>query len=197
MRNKIKDKKGAVTILFCVLIGVFLAFLMIIIDMGRAFAYKEELQQIADAMSLAGVNVSSDMDKNDFAGAKYNIKINKSTATSKASEIMKSNINQQDNKEIYDISAMYNFQGQVSTNTQNLLYDNGVFNVRLTGKIKKMFFGGDINIKVTSTSRVKAVGENKDNANETKVKILNDSKGDTIQVRDRNNSIIFEKSVGY
>lgn len=197
MGNKIKSKKGAVAVLFCMLVPVFLIFLMIIIDMGRAYAYKNELQQIADSMSTAAINVSSTMDKNNFSGSKYNIKINKNTAIVKANEMLKSNINQKDNTDIYNIKAMYNFDGELSATTQNMLYDSGVFNVRLTGRINKSFFGGYIDIKVSSTGKVKATGSNKNNAHETNVKINNSSLGDTIQIRDRNGSLIFNKLVGY
>lgn len=189
IKKKIRSNKGITGILLCAFSAFMIALLVFVLDGGRGYAYKMELQQIADAMSLGGARYGVRTYQNIYDGAKVDMVITEGKAKSKASELLSKNLNHPDNIQLTNISANYNFEGKIDSQLKETLYNSGVFHVELTAKYPRLIGGGYQTVQVSSTNKLTPT---KGNVNANDVRVID---GNVIQIYDSKGKKIFEKAV--
>ena len=189
--EKIKSKKGISVIFLSMFMGFLFVFLMFVLDIGMKYAYRTELQQIADSMSLGGALQGGESYRNSIVGAKINVVLNEGAATSKANSLLQSNLNRSDNRELINVTSNYNFKEKVSRSLSNSLYTAGVFHVELDGEVPRLIGSGVSKLKVSSTTSLSVNGSSTA-VNKSKIEIQNN---ETIIVYNANNEKIFEKTI--
>lgn len=197
IKNKFKNKKGAMITIVLLLIIPICFLVAILCDIGRYYIYKIEMQKMADSITTGVVQSSVDGYKNSYQGAKFDVVLNKDKALNKANDLY--NINNKDLPvEITNKNISYNFNNpirdisQISSNEQDILYKAGIFHVEFSAEYEcfwAKFTGTDkIKILVDSTSQIDVANKDglfakKDSANRVKTDVddyyikVYDSKG--------------------
>lgn len=189
IKNKIKSKSGITAIWMCMFFAFMIALLIFIIEGGKGYLNKTELQQIADSVSLGGARYGVRVHRNPYEGAKINIFLEEGKTISKANELFRANTQNFDNKNLKNVKINYNFEGKISSDLRNTLFRAGILHVEITAEVPRIFGKGTTKVAASSTTKLNPEGVD---MNKSDVRIVNEK---TIQVFDSNGSKIFEKTV--
>lgn len=182
MENKLKKKSGISTVFFAMFAVFFIAFLSIVLDIGKGYLYKQQMQSIADSVAVAGANyggqlVSGGIDSN----RKYII--SESKAKSKVNTLVKENLK---GSIIKDYKIYYNFEDTLSASKEKILWDAAVLRVEIVAEVPRFIGGDTLTVRSSSITRLtKASGGGSDvvdhdvRITNTHIKIYN-SKGQLI-----------------
>lgn len=174
-KEKIKKKKGVVAIFLCMLMTLMIALMAYAIDGGKNYCYKQQLQAVADSISLAGAKQGITKNKNDFGGSKINYYVDKPLAVSKANSLLNAN---KPYLSVSNIKVEYNLANKGSS-YEDKLYMSGIFHVKITADIENIFTKSKSSITVASTTQL-ITDADSSKANITKVDIVSKSSGDYI-----------------
>lgn len=150
LKKKIKDKSGITAILLCLLMVFIIALISYILDGGRAYCYKTQLQSIADSMSVAGAQYGCVSNTNDFSNAKLNLYIDEGKAEKKAKELYGLNMK---NSELKNVKVEYNLAGKGAIYTK-WLSNAGIFHVKITAQLTGLWASKTSTIIVTATTKL-------------------------------------------
>ena len=204
IKNKFKNKKGAMLTIIVILIIPICLLVAMLCDIGRYYIYKIEMQKMADAITTGVAQSAVEGYRNSYEGAKYDIVLNQNTAKNKAKELY--NLNDSDlSKELTNKNISYNFDttvrdiSSIGAKYQDALYKAGVFHVEFSADFKcflSTFTGVDsIKILVDSTSQVRPSNKSgffaKENASNVVKTEVND---DYIKIYDSKGRLYYSKS---
>lgn len=147
--QKTKEKDG-ITVLFFAMMTVFLVgFMAIIIDIGQGYVYKQQIQMVADTITVSAAEHGKEVLKTSSGEI---IVIIPSKAKRKGQELLTANLNQSRSPGLSNFKIRYNYDGETSVANQNIVWDSGVLRVELTGEVKRFIGGGTLKVRVTSAA---------------------------------------------
>lgn len=130
MLDKIRNKRGSTLILTYIIIVFALVFSFIIVDIGYAYVTKIQMENITDAMAIAGGSYGKYAYYNIIDGTKRAV-IDPQKANSKANEIFNANMRYVNNR----VTLTKQYNPTISS------YYAGDFIVRMNGKVQTFFLG--------------------------------------------------------
>lgn len=183
---KFKKKDGISTVFFAVFTIFFVAFLALVLDIGKGYMYRQQFQAIADSAALAGANFGSEVVES-IDGGDATIRINEKKAKDKVNELIKKNF---EGLPVTNYQVIYNMDNKLSRQKQNILYGAAVLRVEVVADIKPFIGKNSITVRSVSMTRLTKASTSS-GVKDHNIKISNTR----IQIYNKNNQLILDEKL--
>lgn len=173
--NKIKEKNGISIVFFSMFTVFFVFFLAIVLDIGKGYLYRQQLQAISDSVVVAGANYGGQIVYNDFGnGREGRIQIDASKAKKKIDELVRENLKTIPYK---NVKISYNFDNKLTKSQQNILYGAGVLRIDISLDVPGFIGSNILPVRTTAmtvlSSTSSAVKNHKVEVTRDRIRIYN------------------------
>lgn len=188
MAKRLRNKDGISTVFFAMFTVFFVAFLGVVLDIGQGYVYKQQIQAVADSVSIAAANYGSEVVYNDFGGTEEGrIRIDSSKAKTKAESLLRENLK---NTPIKNYDIIYNFSNKLSSTRQDILWGAGVLRIEIVGKVPRFIGAGYMDIRSVSMT-VLTKTPTSTNIVDHNVKVT----ANNIKIYNKNNLLILDQAL--